>query len=121
MAKAKREPPSAVPLMLLPIAKQEMLDTLDAIALADVTWVFRQIEGRDITFIRNFLDKRTEPKVAQFEGSHPGGTLRVIFAWGKGCLWFIGAFVKTNNREGERFMRRILPRAEHVKDQGVPK
>lgn len=62
------------------------------------------------------LDPRTESKVFQWEGSAEGGTLRIVFAWGKGCLWMIGAFVKVNDREGERFMRRILPRALEVKD-----
>jgi hypothetical protein len=106
--------------MLHQRAETELLQ-LDAGAQADVAWVFQQLDGSNITFIRSFLDKRTEPKVAQFEGSHPAGTLRVVFAWGKGCLWFIGAFVKANDPEGERYMKRILPRATEVKDLGATK
>lgn len=65
------------------------------------------------------LDSRTEQKVYQWESSNPGGALRVVFAWGKACLWCIGAFVKVNDADGERYMRRILPRAIAVRDLGA--
>ena len=108
-----------IPVMLHPVAVREMEISLDAIAQADVAWVFSKLDGSDIMFIRSFLDKRTDTKVSQFEGSHSAGALRVVFAWGKACLWFIGAFVKTDNRDGERYMKRILPRADEVKNLGV--
>jgi len=119
MPRTQKKAARRVPLMLHQKALAEMRSSLDAGAQADVAWVFQQLEGSDVTFIQSFLDKRTDRKVAQFEGSHPAGTLRVVFAWGKGCLWFIGAFVKVNDREGERYMRRILPRADEVRGQGV--
>lgn len=37
-----------------------------------------------------------------------------FFAWGRGKLWAIGAFVKNNDPQGERFVRRILHRVAEV-------
>jgi hypothetical protein len=66
--------------------------------------------------IHNILDERTEPKVYQREKSDAGGTLRIIFAWGKapGVLWVIGSFVKANDAEGERMFARIAHRVKQV-------
>jgi hypothetical protein len=121
MAKPKNSRVSAIPLALHQQAVTEMRASLDAATRADVALVFQQLDGKDIMTIRALLDTRTERKVVQFERSHPAGTLRIVFAWGKACLWFVGAFVKANNAEGERYMRRILPRVDAVKGLGVPK
>ncbi|MEO6836540.1 MAG: hypothetical protein ABI231_11640 [Candidatus Tumulicola sp.] len=99
-----------------PTALDELTGSLSPTVQADVLAKVDRINGRTHSEIVKMLDPRTEPKVFQWEASAQGGTLRVIFAWGKGCLWVIGAFVKVNNKEGERFMRRILPRAVEVRD-----
>lgn len=83
---------------------------------ADVIAKVDRLNGRTQPEIVSLLDGRTERKIYQWEGSSEGGTLRIIFAWGKGCLWMIGAFVKVNDKEGERYMRRIRPRADEVKN-----
>lgn len=96
-----------------------MFAELDRATIADVRVLIEELDGKGHQEIVAILDERTERKVYQREKSHAAGTLRVIFAWGKACLWFIGAFVKHNDREGERRMRRILPRARQVENWGV--
>jgi hypothetical protein len=99
-----------------PVAYQE-LDLLDAATCADVHAIFAKLVNKTHQQIADLLDGRTERKVAQWERSNQAGTLRVVFAWGEGGLWFIGAFVKANDSEGERYMKRILPRADQVKEK----
>ncbi len=111
---AKKQLPG-IKILYHPTAQSELVDLAPAIQ-ADVVAKVDRLNGRTQPEIVSMLDRRTEPKVYQWEGSAEGGTLRVIFAWGKGCMWLIGSFVKTNNKEGERFMRRILPRAKEVRN-----
>jgi hypothetical protein len=96
-----------------------MMTTLDSVTRADVAVIFSKLRGKNHQEIVALLDTRSEPKVAQWERSNRAGTLRVVFAWGKGVLWFIGAFVKVDDPDGERYMKRIRPRADEVKDVGV--
>ncbi len=98
------------------MAQDELLISLSPAVQADVVAKVDRLNGRTQPEIVRMLERRTEPKVFQSEASAEGGTLRIIFAWGEGCLWMIGAFVKVNNKEGERYMRRILPRAIEVRD-----
>jgi hypothetical protein len=112
---ARKRPLPGVKVFYHPDAQAE-LASLPRATQADVVAKVNRVDGRTHPEIVKMLDARTEPKVFQWEGSAEGGTLRVVFAWGKGCLWMIGAFVKVNDKEGERFMKRILPRATIVKD-----
>jgi hypothetical protein len=116
--KAKR-PPAPIPIKMHPDAEEDLTSRLDPRTAADVTALIDDLDGRTHQELVALLDQRSERKLCQLEKSHPEGTLRILFAWGKACLWFIGAFVKHNNPEGERFMRRIRPRAEQVKKLGV--
>lgn len=117
MAKKKREQPG-VPVLYHPDADDELHAELDAATVADVVDFIDSINGKTHQEIVARLDGRTERKIFQWETSHRAGTLRVAFAWGRGCLWFIGAFVKVNNAEGERYMSHIRPRAEEVREAG---
>jgi hypothetical protein len=119
LPKAKKRPLPGLPLGLHPIALSEMEVSLDATTQADIALIFSKLHMKTHQEIAKLLDARTEPKVFQWERSNRAGTLRVVFAWGKSCLWFIGAFVKANNPEGERHMKRILPRAKEFENRGV--
>jgi hypothetical protein len=112
----KKPPLPAIKIFLYPPAQAEILANLSSVVQADVAAKILRLSGKTQPEIVKMLDRRTEPKVYQWESSAPGGTLRIVFAWGKGCLWAIGAFVKVNDKEGERYMQRILPRAKVVKD-----
>jgi hypothetical protein len=38
----------------------------------------------------------------------PEGGLRVLYGWGAGqVLWILGAFVKVNNKEGNRLLKLV--------------
>lgn len=119
MPKPKRRTPRDIPLKLHPRALREMQESLDAATQADIAVIFKAIDKQSHQRIASLLEPRTEPKVFQWERSNPAGTLRVVFAWGQGCLWFIGAFIKANDPQGERLIKRILPRAAEVEHQGV--
>ncbi|MEO6990464.1 MAG: hypothetical protein ABI346_06675 [Candidatus Baltobacteraceae bacterium] len=99
-----------------PATLEELRSSLAPSVQADVIAKVDRLNGRPQPEIVSMLDRRTEPKVFQWEGSAEAGTLRIVFAWGKGCLWMIGAFVKVNDKEGERYMRRILRRAVEVRN-----
>jgi hypothetical protein len=106
----------AIKIFFHPTAQADMFSTLSPAVQADVIAKVDRLNGKTHQEIVSQLDGRTERKIFQWEGSAEGGTLRIVFAWGKGCLWMIGAFVKVNDTEGERYMKRILPRALEVKD-----
>jgi len=114
----KNRPQPPIPVMLHPDAQRELGD-LDPATRADVLVIIAKVNGKKHQEIVSLLDVRTEPKIAQWERSNRAGALRVVFAWGKGVLWFIGAFVKVNNPDGERQMVRIRARADEVKGTGV--
>jgi hypothetical protein len=114
-----KRPQAPVTIMYHADAEESMRSELDPRTAADVTALIDDLDGRTHQEIVARLDERTERKIYQLEKSHPAGTLRVVFAWGKGCLWFIGAFVKHNDPEGERFMKHIRPRAKQVEKLGV--
>jgi hypothetical protein len=120
VAKAKR-PQSRIPIYYQPDALADIKASLDAATQADVVATVLKLDGQIHQDIVALLDERTERKVFQWEGSHAKGTLRIVFAWGKACLWVIGAFVKSDDAHGERLMKRILPRADTVKKMGPPK
>ena len=111
---ARRQLPG-IRILYHPKAQDEVLIQLAVSEQADVVAKVDRLNGRTQPEIVSLLDNRSERKVFQWEGSADGGTLRIVFAWGKGCLWMIGAFVKVNDKEGERYMRRIRPRADEVK------
>jgi len=117
LAKHKRQP--GIPIRYHPEALADMQAMLDRATLADVIAIVDRLNLKTHQEIVAMLDSRTEQKVCQWESSNPAGALRVVFAWGKACLWCIGAFVKGNDAEGERYMRRILPRAIAVRDLGA--
>lgn len=117
MSKGKKRAQSAVSLRLHPTALQE-LSILDEQTRADVAVIFDRVNGKTHQEILGLLDERSDSKVSQYERGTKAGPLRVVFAWGPGVLWFIGAYVKTNNADGERFIKRILPRAKEVKNVG---
>ena len=113
---SKKTPQRGIRLLYHPQAQDDLLTSLDPSVQSDVVaWVDR-LNGRTQPELVSMLETRSERKVFQKEASAQGGTLRVVFAWGKGCLWMIGAFVKVNEPDGERHMKRILPRAAEVKD-----
>ncbi len=112
----RKKPQRGIRILYHPEAQDDLLRSLAPDVLADVVARVDRLNGRTQPEIVAMLDRRTESKVFQSESSAEGGTLRIIFAWGKGCLWMIGAFVKVNDKEGERYMKRILPRANEVKD-----
>lgn len=117
MSKGKKREQSVIPVRLHPAAIGD-LAILDPQTQAHVAVIIDKLNGKLHQQIVSLLDERSEPKVAQYERGSRGGPLRVVFAWAPGELWFIGAFVKTSNAEGERFMKRILPRAKQVKNLG---
>lgn len=108
-----------IPILYHPDAQAELSASLDVATVADVVVIIDKLKGKTHQELVSLLDTRSERKVCQWECSHSGGTLRVVFSWGKGCLWFIGAFVKVNDPHGERLMKRILPRADEVKRVGL--
>jgi phage-related protein len=114
VADKKKEPAAIIPIFYYPDADDELND-LDEKTRMMVLVEVDKLNGKSHQELVALLDGRTEPKVVQLEKSHWQGTLRVIFAWGRGCLWMIGSFVKRNNKEGERHMKRILPRASEVR------
>lgn len=118
MSKGKKRVQSAVPLRLHPTALEE-LSILDDQTRADVAVIFAKVNGKTHQEILGLLDERSDSKISQYERGTRAGPLRVVFAWAPGVLWFIGAYVKTNNAEGERFIKRILPRAKEVKGLGA--
>lgn len=118
MSKGKNPPQPTIPVRLHPEAEAEFA-TLDAQTRADVAVILGKLHGKTHQEIVRLLDDRSEPKVAQWERGNRAGALRVVFAWGKGALWFIGAFVKVSNADGERKIARILPRADAVKNLGA--
>ena len=111
---ARRQLP-AIRVLYHPTALDELLTGISAVARADVIAKVDRLNGRTHQEIAQMLDGRSERKIFQWEGSAQGGTLRIVFAWGIGCLWMIGAFIKVNDKEGERYMNRIRPRANEVK------
>jgi hypothetical protein len=80
-------------------------------AVADAMAFLNRIRGRTKTEIDAILEPRSERKVFQREMRLPQGALRLIFYWGGGgVLWYLGAFVKGNNLQGERLAKPILRR-----------
>jgi len=114
----KREMPG-FRIMMHPDADRELPSNFDFTTEADIRSVLRLLDGKTQQELVAILDGRSNPKVYQFERSNVAGTLRVVFAWGKGVLWYVGAFVKANDRQGERLIRPFLKRAEHVRKSGA--
>lgn len=118
MPKKQTQPP--ITIVYHPDAAAELLSA-DKEMVADVVAVVNKLNGKTHQELVALLDGRSERKVCQWERSNRGGALRVVFAWGAGCLWYIGAFVKINDAHGERLMKQILPRALEVEKKGIPK
>ena len=114
MAKKGTPPPAPIRVCYHAAALAEIFEDLDAPTQADVIALVDQLDGKTHQELVALLDPRTERKVYQWEGSNARGGLRIVFAWGKASLWVIGAFVKHNDREGERLVQRILHRAAEV-------
>jgi hypothetical protein len=80
-------------------------------AVSDAVAFLKNMRGHTKSEIDVLLVPRTERKVFQREMWLPQGGLRLIFCWGSGGdLWYLGAFVKRNDREGERLVKPILRR-----------
>lgn len=79
---AKRQLP-AIKVLYHPLAQDELLTELPAAARADVIAKVDRLDGRTHQEITVMLDGRTERKIFQWEGSAQGGTLRIVFAWGR--------------------------------------
>jgi hypothetical protein len=96
-----------------PAVRAEIADLPDE-TQANVLAQIAALNGKTHQQLVKLLDERSERKVCQWESSDACGTLRIVFAWGRGKLWAIGAFVKNNDAQGERFVRRILHRVAEV-------
>jgi len=95
--------------------KASELEGLQPDEIADARAFVRSLRNLSKVEIDERLKRRSERKVVQREQFCPRGALRMIFYWGKaGTLWFLGAFVKNNNRQGERYADRILQRTVDV-------
>jgi len=66
------------------------------------------------------LKKTNVADVFEWRKRIPEGGLRVIFTWGKGVLWCLGSFIKTNEREGDRELRRYAASARAAKQTLPP-
>jgi hypothetical protein len=113
VAGKRKQAPAGVRICYHPTALTEIL-RLDDQTQADVIAEVRVLNGMPLADLKHFLEPRSERKVVQRELSHSQGGLRIVFAWGKGALWVIGAFVKHNDEEGERRAKRILHRVNDV-------
>ena len=103
-----------IAIVLHPTADAE-LERMDAEDRAHVYEFIERINGKPYLEVVRQLDDRTDSKVFQKERSARRGTMRIVFHWGsEGTLWFIGAFVKNNDKQGERFAARILRRSEDI-------
>lgn len=92
-------------------------DDLSAGTQADVLDFIDRINRKTSVDISAVLEPRSEQKVFQKERRVAAGALRLLFRWGTNNeLWFLGAYIKNNNEQGERYARRILRRTADVND-----
>jgi hypothetical protein len=66
------------------------------------------------------LKKTHVERVFEYKRDTPEGGLRLLFAWGKGGLWCLGAFVKTDDRQGNRILRGYEQHAAAAAAEAVP-
>jgi len=50
-------------------------------------------------------------KILEYKNEMPEGGLRLLFVYGKSHVWCIGAFIKQNEKDGNRKLRRYLKRS----------
>jgi hypothetical protein len=74
----------------------------------------------DLAYVQRKLKKTNVDGVYEWKRRTPEGGLRLIFSWGKGGLWCIGAFVKQNDAEGNRMLLRYRKLAESARKQQLP-
>jgi hypothetical protein len=75
----------------------------------------------DHAHVVSLLKKTNVEGVFEWRRRTPEGALRLIFSWGKGGLWCIGAFVKHDDREGDRLLRSYSDRAKVAKSSPLPR
>lgn len=74
-------------------------------AQAKVLALLSEMRSRDRIEIRN-LKKTHQDQLWEYRARVPEGGLRVLFAFGlQGKVWCLGAFVKRNDKEGNKLLK----------------
>lgn len=98
---------------------EQMFDALRPEPRAKALSLVQQLANKTHQEIAPLLDSTTFENVFQHERRIKEGGLRVVYGWGaKGTLWVLGAYVKRNDKEGERILKAVFAglglRAKHV-------
>jgi hypothetical protein len=84
---------------------QRVIDSLGSRAQAKVYAVLAEMQTTPRGLLRN-LKKTKQDQLWEYKARVPEGGLRVLFAYGKGGkIWCLGAFVKRNDKEGNKLLK----------------